>query len=124
MLRRKYLESIETGRTTYMAQARPARYCRVVPPGLRRGRNPPEACDRDSGARGRATGGGHTGLGLAIVRGILELHHAAIHVDSAPGKGTYFWFEPPVKAPIASRAPSTADVPDVPRDRGPHPLPP
>ncbi|MBW1800068.1 MAG: response regulator [Deltaproteobacteria bacterium] len=31
-----------------------------------------------------------TGLGLAIVKGILQAHHGAIHVESAPDKGTTF----------------------------------
>jgi signal transduction histidine kinase len=33
------------------------------------------------------------GIGLAIVKKILELHQAAIHVSSEPGKGTTFNFE-------------------------------
>ncbi|MCK6552770.1 ATP-binding protein, partial [Myxococcota bacterium] len=31
-----------------------------------------------------------TGLGLAIVERIAEEHHGAVHVDSAPGRGTTF----------------------------------
>lgn len=37
-------------------------------------------------SRSKATGG--TGLGLAIVKHIVELHHAKIELDSAPGIGT------------------------------------
>lgn len=32
------------------------------------------------------------GLGLAIVKKILDLHQATIHIQSAPGAGTTFWF--------------------------------
>ncbi len=33
-----------------------------------------------------------TGLGLAIVKKILEIHNAAIQVQSRPGQGAAFWF--------------------------------
>lgn len=32
------------------------------------------------------------GLGLAIVKRILDLHQTSIHIKSAPGEGTTFWF--------------------------------
>ena len=32
------------------------------------------------------------GLGLAIVKKILDLHQTVIHIKSAPGSGTTFWF--------------------------------
>jgi signal transduction histidine kinase len=32
------------------------------------------------------------GLGLAIVKKILDLHQTNIHIKSAPGSGTTFWF--------------------------------
>jgi signal transduction histidine kinase len=35
------------------------------------------------------------GLGLAIVKKIMELHQATIHIRSAPGSGTIFWFQLP-----------------------------
>jgi signal transduction histidine kinase len=35
------------------------------------------------------------GLGLAIVKKIMDLHHAAINIKSAPGTGTAFWFQLP-----------------------------
>ncbi len=42
-----------------------------------------------------------TGLGLSIVQNIIEKHHSRIHITSAVGEGTTFWFdlavyEPPV----------------------------
>ncbi|MCE4564963.1 PAS domain S-box protein [Maribellus sp. CM-23] len=35
---------------------------------------------------------GGTGLGLAIVKKLLEMMNSEIHLHSAPGKGTRFWF--------------------------------
>ncbi len=34
-----------------------------------------------------------TGLGLSIVRNIIEKHHSQIHITSAVGVGTTFWFD-------------------------------
>jgi signal transduction histidine kinase len=45
--------------------------------------------------KSRATGTGGAGLGLAIVKRIMDLHAAAIEVDSAPGRGAAFFFELP-----------------------------
>jgi len=41
---------------------------------------------RGDASRARATGG--SGLGLAIASAIVEAHDGAIHIDSAPGRGT------------------------------------
>ena len=43
---------------------------------------------RVNAAHSRNTGG--TGLGLAIVKHVLNRHHAELHIESAPGKGSTF----------------------------------
>jgi two-component system phosphate regulon sensor histidine kinase PhoR len=42
---------------------------------------------------------GGTGLGLLIVREIVEAHGGTVGVDSAPGKGSRFWFRVPSADP-------------------------
>jgi signal transduction histidine kinase len=44
----------------------------------------------------RGFGHGGRGLGLAIARGLVEAHQQQLHVDSAPGRGSTFWFTMPV----------------------------
>ena len=45
-----------------------------------------------------------TGLGLSIAYSIMAEHHAAIHVESAPGKGSEFTLVIPLIQPAAARA--------------------
>ncbi|MDF2725991.1 MAG: histidine kinase [Paenibacillus sp.] len=44
-----------------------------------------------------------SGLGLAIVKKIVTLHQGAIHVDSAPGKGTAITVELPAAPPFSGK---------------------
>jgi signal transduction histidine kinase len=36
------------------------------------------------------------GLGLTIVSAIIEQHHGQVGVESAPGRGSTFWFTVPL----------------------------
>ena len=40
-----------------------------------------------------------TGLGLSIVQNIIEKHHTQVHITSAVGVGTTFWFDLAVHQP-------------------------
>jgi signal transduction histidine kinase len=44
---------------------------------------------------------GGAGLGLAIARGLIEAHGSRLHVESAPGKGSTFWFTLAAAVPAA-----------------------
>jgi two-component system, OmpR family, sensor histidine kinase NblS len=54
-----------------------------------------------------------TGLGLSIVQNIIEKHHSQIHITSAVGIGTTFWFDLAIHQPhlhqIADLQPIAAD---------------
>ncbi len=51
---------------------------------------------RSSQARSRTDGG--SGLGLSIVKGLVDLHHGKISVESEVGKGSTFTFALPIQA--------------------------
>ena len=50
---------------------------------------------------------GGAGLGLAIARGLIEAHGSRLHVESAPGKGSTFWFTLAAAAVPAAPEPTT-----------------
>jgi signal transduction histidine kinase len=50
---------------------------------------------------------GGAGLGLAIARGLIEAHGARLHVKSAPGEGSTFWFNLPAVAVPAGEPTTT-----------------
>lgn len=59
------------------------------------------------GAASRRAGG--TGLGLAISQQLVRLMGGALQVESAPGKGSRFWFDVPLKVAEAPGALSAGE---------------
>lgn len=75
---------------------------------------PADSCARvfDRHWRGaRESVEGH-GIGLSIAKGIVDAHGGTIGVESAPGRGSTFWFTLPVRPPlrIGSVPPRAAQV--------------
>lgn len=54
---------------------------------------------------------GGVGLGLSIAKALVEAHGGSIGVESAPGRGSRFWFRLPVRSPEAGPAGAPGDRP-------------
>lgn len=54
---------------------------------------------RVKGIEVRYGGGAGLGLGLYICRTLIEQHHGQVGINSAPGKGSTFWFKLPLSSP-------------------------
>lgn len=56
-------------------------------------------------------GRGGAGLGLAIAKGMIEAHRRRLHIESAAGRGSSFWFTLPSVVVAARIAPQLLMVP-------------
>jgi signal transduction histidine kinase len=64
-----------------------------------------ERFHRVPGIKQQSGSGAGLGLGLHIARTVVEYHHGQVGIESAPGRGSTFWFSVPVRAPEAARHP-------------------
>lgn len=67
-----------------------------------------ERFHRVPGIQLQSGSGAGLGLGLHIARTIVEYHHGAVGIESAPGRGSTFWFALPTRAatPACSSTPT------------------
>ncbi|HKV83342.1 MAG TPA: HAMP domain-containing sensor histidine kinase [Ktedonobacterales bacterium] len=68
-----------------------------------------ERFHRVPGIKQQSGSGAGLGLGLHIARTVVENHHGQAGIESAPGRGSTFWFSVPLRAAVAAipAAPST-----------------
>lgn len=62
-----------------------------------------ERFHRVPGIKQQSGSGAGLGLGLHIARTVVEYHHGQVGIESAPGRGSTFWFSVPLRAPVAAR---------------------